>query len=97
MSAFKTWSDYLYPREETGGRDVLRNLFGERDPDQLSEIEYAVTTDRSIDLMLEEGQRGEPLIPRTYDAEHLSNIHRHLMTARRRNPRPSGRGGSQQR
>lgn len=78
MANFETWSDYLYPHEETGGRDVLRNLLDERNPERLAEQEYVRTDARSIELAVAEEQQGEPLIPRTHDAEHLNNIHRHL-------------------
>ncbi len=70
MAKFDTWESYLYPVPDN---QTLRNLFGERDPDVLAQIEYMETADRQREIEI-----GDVVIPRTYDAEHLRAIHRHL-------------------
>ena len=75
MATFDTWDSYFYPDTYDGsrGEGTLRNLYEERDADVLGQLEYGDTADR-----LREIERGEVAIPRTFDAEHLQTIHRHV-------------------
>lgn len=68
--AFDTWESYFYPPPHEG---TLRNLFDERDAATLSRLEYVETADRQRELLA-----GEVAIARTYDADHVRAIHRHL-------------------
>ncbi|MFT7712207.1 Fic/DOC family protein [Clavibacter tessellarius] len=68
-STSASWDAYLW---EPGG-SVLRNLFGERDAAALAQREYAETAKQQVKIEL-----GVVGIPRTFDAEHLSAIHRRL-------------------
>jgi len=69
------WAGYFYPETYDTDRmqGTLRNRFGERDDDVLSALEYGATTRRQRQLM-----SGDVEVPRTYDAEHVRSIHRHL-------------------
>lgn len=72
---FSTWESYFYPEtyDPNTRRGTLINKLGERDPIVLSMTEYGLTAGRQTEL-----DRREILIPRSYDAEHLRAIHRHL-------------------
>jgi len=69
------WAGYFYPETYDPDRmqGTLRNRFGERDEDVLSTLEYGAAGERQRELM-----SGEVEVPRTYDAEHVRSIHRHL-------------------
>jgi cell filamentation protein len=64
---YKTGADYLY------ANGTLRNRPGIRDRRKLATFERAISRYRQTEI-----ERGLVDIPRTYDAEHLSKIHRHL-------------------
>jgi cell filamentation protein len=69
------WVAYFYPEtyDPATRNGVLKNNFGERDQETLTEIEYAATVRRSQEL------RDNPqLVKHTYDSEHLKAIHQHL-------------------
>jgi len=68
--AFDTWESYFYPPPDEG---TLRNLFDERDPVVLTRLEYVETARRQRELLA-----GQVAIARTYDADHVRAIHRHL-------------------
>ena len=68
--AFDTWESYFYPPPDEG---TLRNLFDERDPVVLTRLEYVETARRQRELLA-----GQVAIPKTYDADHVRAIHRHL-------------------
>lgn len=70
MTRFDTWESYFYPPPD---QDTLRNLFDERDSGALRTLEYGLTRDRQAEV-----RTGLVDIPRTYDAEHVRTIHRHL-------------------
>jgi cell filamentation protein len=72
---FDTWESYFYADtvDPLTGIGTLRNLFDERDVPTLDRLEYAETMRRQRQLMA-----GEVEVPRTYDAEHVRAIHRHL-------------------
>jgi cell filamentation protein len=65
---FDSWESYLYP-----GTNTLRNRFEELDPEVLHAKEYHRASLREYQLRI-----GAVEIPRTYDADHLRGIHRHL-------------------
>jgi len=69
------WAGYFYPEtyDPVAMTGTLRNHFGERDRDVLAGLEYAATIDRQTELM-----SGQVDIPRTFDADHVRAIHRHL-------------------
>ncbi|ADG76873.1 Probable adenosine monophosphate-protein transferase fic [Tsukamurella paurometabola] len=56
------------------GTTVLRNHAGITDPDTLHRYEYQLVERRAIEL----GDLSRPLLPATFDADHLAAIHRHL-------------------
>lgn len=62
------WDDYF---DDSG--QVLRNIPGITNPDELADFEYAATFRRSMELV-----RGDVVIPRTFDGDHLRAIHGHL-------------------
>lgn len=70
------WEAYFYPDvpadPETGKRP-LRNLAGLKDMALLDDYEYSMTAARAQQIAA-----GAVDIPRTYDAEHLRALHRHL-------------------
>ncbi len=66
---FSSWDSYFW---EPGG-PVLRNLYGERDGAVLAQREYSETSAQQFDIA-----RGAVSIPKTYDAEHLREIHKQL-------------------
>ncbi|WP_286955223.1 Fic/DOC family protein [Arsenicicoccus sp. UBA2120] len=68
--AFDTWESCFYPPPDEG---TLRNLFDERDPVVLTRLEYVETARRQRELLA-----GQVAIPKTYDADHVRAIHRHL-------------------
>lgn len=68
--AFDTWESYFYPPPDEG---TLRNLFDERDARTLTLLEYVETMRRQRELL-----SGQVDVARTYDAEHVRAIHRHL-------------------
>ncbi len=68
--AFDTWESYFYPPPDEG---TLRNLFDERDARTLDALEYVETMRRQRELL-----SGDVAIARTYDAEHVRAVHRHL-------------------
>ncbi|WP_145952918.1 Fic/DOC family protein [Tessaracoccus aquimaris] len=72
---YDSWESYFYPEtiNPVTGDGTLRNLYDERDPRVLARFEYIETTGRATELL-----RGDVAIPRTYDAEHVRAIHRHL-------------------
>lgn len=72
---FDTWESYFYPEtyDPVTGQGTLKNLLGERDPSVLRQKEYARVADRAREL-----RAGEVHIERTFDAEHVKAIHRHL-------------------
>jgi cell filamentation protein len=70
VSDFDSWESYFYPPPDHG---TLRNLFNERDPGVLAAMEYAETFDRARELLA-----GEVEPARTFDADHVRAIHRHL-------------------
>jgi cell filamentation protein len=69
------WAGYFFPEtyDPVAMTGTLRNHFGERDRDVLAGLEYAATIDRQTELM-----SGQVDIPRTFDADHVRAIHRHL-------------------
>ena len=73
--ASELWVGYFYPETYDPVREdgTLRNLLGERDPGVLASKEYARTTRRQRELL-----SGDVDVPRTFDADHLRSIHRHL-------------------
>lgn len=70
------WSSYFYPEtyDAATAQGTLRNLLGERDAMVLAGLEYGITSRRQRQLL-----SGDIAIPRTYDAEHVRAIHRHLL------------------
>ncbi len=68
--AFGTWKSYFYPPPDEG---TLRNLLDERDADVLRAKEYGRVEVRQRELLA-----GQVAIPKTYDADHVGAIHRHL-------------------
>jgi cell filamentation protein len=70
------WAGYFYLEtyDPVGMTGTLRNHFGERDHDVLAGLEYAATIDRQTELM-----SGLVDVPRTFDADHVRAIHRHLI------------------
>lgn len=75
MVTFNSWESYFYPetydpRTEWG---TLRNLFGERDPRVLQQLEYRVAAVRQQELL-----SGSAVVPQTWDAAHVRTIHYHL-------------------
>lgn len=71
---FDTWESYLYPETMTDGvTGTLRNIPGYRDQDDLKQFEYHQASANELEL-----RTGGAAISRTYDAEHLRAIHRHL-------------------
>ena len=75
VSFFDDWESYFYPEtyDADRGWGTLVNLFGERDPDRLREIEYRETAQREAEL-----KAGAGHLPQTFDAKHLKAIHRYL-------------------
>ena len=55
-------------------RGTLRNLFGERDARILQILEHGAVIKRQQEVM-----SGSVTLPRTFDAEHVRFIHRHLL------------------
>lgn len=72
---FDTWESYFYPETYSPqlGNGTLRNKFDERDYFELKDREYGLTARRGFEL-----EAGLVAIPKTFDAEHLKAIHRHL-------------------
>lgn len=68
-----TWEDYLYPTAETGGAEVLRNIPGLRDPEQLFRADRALSFVRHLELI-----ENPQLVPRSFDVAHWQAIHRQL-------------------
>ncbi len=75
VDRFDTWESYFYPEtiNRLTGVGTLRNKFDERDFFELKEREYGQTARRGFEL-----EAGMVDIPKTFDAEHLKAIHRHL-------------------
>jgi cell filamentation protein len=71
----RSWAEYFYPEtyNVVTMSGTLRNKLGERDPAVLASKEYSRTTARQRQLM-----SGEVQLPRTFDADHVCAIHRHL-------------------
>ena len=71
----ESWEAYFYPDTYvvSTGTGTLRNLLGERDPAVLAQQEYARTARRQRQILA-----GEVDVARTFDAEHVTAIHRHL-------------------
>lgn len=71
---FDTWESYFYPETYSPqlGNGTLRK-FDERDYFELKDREYGQTARRGFEL-----EAGMVDIPKTFDAEHLKAIHRHL-------------------
>lgn len=63
---FPSWDSYFWEP----GSPVLRNFYGERDGAVLARLEYAETAAQQFNI-----QSGAVVIPRSYDADHLRNIH----------------------
>lgn len=74
-AGFDTWESYFYPEtyNPQTGIGTMRNKLDERDFFELREAEYRYTMARGFEL-----DAGRVDIPRTFDAEHLKAIHRHL-------------------
>lgn len=70
MGEFREWEDYFYDAPHNG---TLRNLWGIVDPDDLHVVESRIIADRLLEL-----ENGVVSIERTFDAEHVQAIHRHL-------------------
>lgn len=71
---FDTWESYFYPETMTDGiTGTLRNIPGYRDADDLRQFEYHHASANELEL-----RTGAVPIPRTYDADHLRAIHRHM-------------------
>ncbi len=72
---YDTWESYFYPEtyDPSSGQGTLRNLYNERDSRVLARLEYVDTTSRGTDFI-----NGQVDLPRTYDADHVRAIHRHL-------------------
>ena len=68
-----TWEDYLYPTAETGGAEVLRNIPGLRDPEQLLRADRALSFVRHLELV-----DNPRLVPRSFDVAHWQGVHRQL-------------------
>lgn len=72
----RDWTDYFYPEtiDPRTGQGVLRNNFGERDPEQLRRKEEARTKLRLAELSQ------HPIEPAggRFDFEHMKAIHRHI-------------------
>ncbi len=68
------WNEYMWPDtiDRLGG-GVLRNKQGIKDPWDLAVVERRLSDLRELELRI-----GGVDIPRTYDAEHLRALHRHL-------------------
>lgn len=73
MTAFDSWESYLYPETLHSARPVMVNKLGIRDSSSLSDVEYALTHQREIELRNDPG-----LISRTFNSEHLQSIHAYL-------------------
>jgi cell filamentation protein len=71
----RSWAEYFYPEtyDAVTMSGTLRNKLDERDPAVLASKEYSRTTARQRQLM-----SGEVQLPRTFDADHVRAIHRHL-------------------
>jgi cell filamentation protein len=69
------WEGYFYSEtyDPSTMKGTLRNRLDERDPVVLEKKEYTRTSERQRELM-----GGEVAVPRTYDAEHVRALHRHL-------------------
>jgi len=65
------WVGYFYPETYDPVRED--GTLGERDPGVLASKEYARTARRQRELL-----SGDVDVPRTFDADHLRSIHRHL-------------------
>lgn len=71
---FDTWESYFYPETMTDGiTGTLRNIPGYRDEDDLKQFEYHQASINELEL-----RTGAVPLPRTYDADHLRAIHRHM-------------------
>jgi len=68
-----SWEDYLYPGTETGGAEVLRNIPGLRDPEQLFRAERVLSFVHQLELV-----DHPELVPRTFTVAHWQGIHRQL-------------------
>lgn len=66
----RRWKAYFYPPPNDA---TLRNLPGIKDPGQLRRIDYNWSARRQAEL-----EANPLLVPRTFDAEHVKGIHRHL-------------------
>lgn len=74
MTTFDSWESYFYPETiDAEGNGTLCNLRDYRDAEQLRRWEYRETWKREDEL-----RSGAVPVARTYDAEHLRSIHRHL-------------------
>lgn len=70
MMMFDTWESYFYPPPDDA---TLRNLFDERNPVRLRELEYVETGARQQELL-----SGQVTVSKTYDADHVRAIHGYL-------------------
>ncbi|WP_018024232.1 Fic/DOC family protein [Corynebacterium ulceribovis] len=75
MSELGSWESYFYPEtiDPHTRQGTLRNLFGVRDAEELKRLEYVEVAGRTVQLQI-----GEESICKTFDANHLRAIHRHL-------------------
>jgi cell filamentation protein len=71
----ESWAGYFFPDtvDSGTGQGTLRNHFIEREARVLSGIEFGAVTFRQFQLMCD-----DVAVPRTFDAEHVRAIHRHL-------------------
>ncbi|MGF3057324.1 Fic/DOC family protein [Microbacterium sp. YY-01] len=74
-AGWEAWEAYFYPEtyDTTTRQGTLRNKFGERNAHRLDVRERAATAARAQQLAA-----GLVQIDRTFDTEHLQQIHRHL-------------------
>lgn len=68
MSDPTPWDAYFWP-----GTEVLANKVGIRDAQQLERVEYELTAARQEEIEAEDVS-----VLRTFDAQHLAELHRHL-------------------
>lgn len=84
----RDWTDYFYPEtiDPRTRQGVLRNNFGERNPEQLRRKEEVFTVARLDEL----GQY--PIEPAggRFDFEHMKAIHRHIFQGPITGPQGAG-------
>lgn len=70
MATFDTWESYFYPPPDDA---TMHNLQDIRDPKELKIFEYAATSYRQKQLLVEPS-----IVSHTYDAAHVRAIHHYL-------------------